>query len=64
MGLARFAAELCAYLGKLKCASYMRHEFLGFVNKFVSIIYDEQLWLKQVTRSILQDCTRPCISGV
>ena len=46
MGLARFAAELCAYLGKLKCSRYMWHELLGVVNKFVNIIYGVQVLLK------------------
>jgi len=48
MGIKRFSAELCAYLGELKYARYTWHELLGVVNKFVNIIYGVQVLLKQV----------------
>jgi len=51
-GLARFVAELCAYLGKLKCTRYMWHELLGVENKGVSIKIGVQLRLKTSDRSI------------
>jgi hypothetical protein len=46
MGLARFAAELCAYRTKINCAICMWYELLGVVNVFVSLIYGVQLRLK------------------
>jgi hypothetical protein len=52
MGLARFVAELFAYLGKLECTRYMWHQLLGVVNKDVSIKVGVQLRLKTNDRSI------------
>jgi len=46
MSIKRFSAELCAYLGELKCARYMWHEVQGVVNKSVNIIYGVQVLLK------------------
>jgi len=46
MGLASYAAELCAYRAKLKCAIYMWYELLCVVNTFVSIRYRVHLRLK------------------
>ena len=55
MSTKSFSAELCAYLGKLKCSRYMWHELLGVVNKFVNIIYGVQVLLKTSDMIDLKD---------